>query len=958
MSTVNAKYLTPSWRDYLKKLCHLCILSILIITPLLYPLKLADPILHRFMGWFDQHGAFMKSLWEWQLEPVLYFGLSPLLLKWTIAQGFIIVLVVAWVLWKLSLHHRADQRRITIQVFLVILLLLYVGFSSLFISPTLHKSLMAFIMVVFCVSFFFVVRDIDKSPAFVVKAFVLLGLAALLVSLIALLQHFHLTDGFMLRFDRLRNRMGSFIGHNTGLSSFLIPSIFLSMAALTFVRSKKLRILLYGFLGLEGFIIVAAQSRGVILILLFLTPLYLLYMKKTTGLHLRFRWITTTFLVLAIIVLVQLVNVSWNPFYNKEMPLVQRLKAFHPKNLSGTRLRILVCSQQLLRESPLTGHGFNSFQYVYPEAQSDFYANHPNTLLYITDLRTQRAHNEYLQTAIELGFIGLFGALLVVFLFLKQGQRCFVEINQVWKQRLLCAVFFSLTAYLLHSFVDFPMQIPPLCLTFLFLFGIWVSCKKIWLLRQDSSPGEEPSLQPSESSPPPSKRIAHKRIIILLAVPLLVGFTIAANWVTLRPFRTDLIYFKSDMFIQTFHEYKDISTREKISLLNRAVATAKQGANMNPLHAEIQYKLSEASYLMGALCVDQWKEAQKKDNQKEAAAWKAEAMKNLLRATNRLDQTLQEFRFHSVYYLKGLVEELLARLQPDQGHFSRARENFSLAVRYSPAFAPALKDYSELLLKMSRNLPQEQQREIGKEILRLRKLIAKHQPLYYEDHFVDKVHKALLNGKNDRAITLLIDLIRVEPDKVDYKAWLANALHNDGKSREALEVLAEAEKNHPHHPLIHEAFAHIHLKQGNYKSALVHIRKRLEFKEKTRDVFEVLEAYTLKKMGEKELAQERLRILEEKAARDPRYLQNLGMVAIEYFNDYEQGIPYLEKRIKLTNPPVPHVFYVLAKYKLEQGDVETAEKLLKRALEIPPYYNKAEKLLKQIKEKENQRTNE
>jgi len=934
---------------YLGKFCHLLILSIILTVPVIYPFKLSQTLLQRIVPWFESHGTRLKFLWDWELEPFLYFGLSPLLLKWVVAEAFILALCGAYILWKILTPSARFNVHSSLLSIIAFALLIYAGISTIFISPTIHTSLMAYVTLVLAFMFFIIIMDIKKTERLVIKSFILIGIVSALLCIIAIMQHLRLTDSFMLRFDRVRNSMGSLIGHNTGFSSYLMTSYFLSITALTLVRHRTVRLTLILFLVMEGFVIVAAQSRAVIAILFFLTPLYLLYLKKISGLTIHPRWFVTAGLILAVIVLAQIVNKPWNPFYFREAPLISRLQAFNPKNLRGTRLRILTASRPLLSDSPLFGYGFDSFQYVYPKAQADYYASHPDTILIPTDLRSQQAHNEYLETAIDLGFVGLFFILLALYLFLRRGQDTLEEVRIIWQKRLLCAIFFSIAAYLLHSFVDFPMQIPPLSLLFLFLLGLWASGDKIWLReKKDSVPDVIPA--------PVMMRTIWGRIALISIVPLMLIFFPLANAVLLRPFRSDLIYYKSDMYTQTFHQYPNLPASERFYLLNNAINTAHMGTRLDPLNCEMQFKLAEASYLMGAFSEEQAVAAEKAGNKIEAERWKQGVRQNLVRAVNCLGTALHEYRFHAVYYLLGICEEMLDRVESGKGHLSRARENYAIAVRYSPAYAPALKDYSELLLRISRNIPERERIPLIDEIVRLRKFIARYQPEFFQNFYVEKAYDAMAQEEYERAIPLFIDLIQVKPENIDFQTQLATALSTAGKFTEAKKILDAAMLHYPDNPSVLDGFVMYYIYKKDYEKALPYIQKRLRYKETNNNIFEVLEALTLEALGKKEEAKIRLDALEKKSAKEPMYLQILGMMYIDYFNNEAKGIDYLEKRVRRSPPTNSKVYYCLAVYNLKKGNKAGAIAYLEQALKHPPDFKKAKELYKQLTGKEGTRT--
>ncbi|HPB32870.1 MAG TPA: hypothetical protein PLB62_15585, partial [Candidatus Sumerlaeota bacterium] len=57
---------------HLRKFCHLIILSMLLILPLVYPLKLGEEIIRTLATAFENTGPAWKLIWDWQLEPYLY----------------------------------------------------------------------------------------------------------------------------------------------------------------------------------------------------------------------------------------------------------------------------------------------------------------------------------------------------------------------------------------------------------------------------------------------------------------------------------------------------------------------------------------------------------------------------------------------------------------------------------------------------------------------------------------------------------------------------------------------------------------------------------------------------------------------------------------------------------------------------------------------------------------------
>ncbi|NSL54043.1 O-antigen ligase family protein [Uliginosibacterium aquaticum] len=115
-------------------------------------------------------------------------------------------------------------------------------------------------------------------------------------------------------------------------------------------------------------------------------------------------------------------------------------------------------------ERPLTGFGAGSFYTVFPRfksADKEGYWDH--------------AHNDYVQIAAETGFVGL--SLLATALLLTIGR-----ITRLWNEResrlnrgMAFGVAMAICSLLIHSWVDFNLQIPANALTFCVLLAlVWV----------------------------------------------------------------------------------------------------------------------------------------------------------------------------------------------------------------------------------------------------------------------------------------------------------------------------------------------------------------------------------------------------------------------------------------------------------------------------------------------------
>ena len=121
----------------------------------------------------------------------------------------------------------------------------------------------------------------------------------------------------------------------------------------------------------------------------------------------------------------------------------------------------------LLEEHGLTGTGAGSFYTVFPQVRTEA----------IIPKFFDHTHNDYLQFALEFGWIGFIPLLAFVL-------ACFVAaLWAQWKRKdplmrgLSFSAMMAIIAFGIHSTVDFNLQIPANSVTFVFILALgWISC--------------------------------------------------------------------------------------------------------------------------------------------------------------------------------------------------------------------------------------------------------------------------------------------------------------------------------------------------------------------------------------------------------------------------------------------------------------------------------------------------
>jgi O-antigen ligase len=148
--------------------------------------------------------------------------------------------------------------------------------------------------------------------------------------------------------------------------------------------------------------------------------------------------------------------------------LTRRLASIHTEaqtELSGgTRLTIdRDCLHMFLRK-PVLGWGLGTFPTVYPGFRSfysTFFVNH--------------AHNDYLQLLVETGLAGFAIALWFLVLLFRHAATKLKNWNQTTTGSLTAAALLGCIGILVHSFLDFNLQIPANAALFFVLCAIVAS---------------------------------------------------------------------------------------------------------------------------------------------------------------------------------------------------------------------------------------------------------------------------------------------------------------------------------------------------------------------------------------------------------------------------------------------------------------------------------------------------
>lgn len=132
----------------------------------------------------------------------------------------------------------------------------------------------------------------------------------------------------------------------------------------------------------------------------------------------------------------------------------------HTELSGGMRLNIDKDCLKMFAKKPVTGWGLGVFPEIYPQFRS-FYTN------FLID----KAHNDYLQLLVETGILGFAIMLWFLFSVYRPAIRKLKDWPMDFTSEVALAALLGISGILVHSFVDFNLQIPANAALFFVLCG-------------------------------------------------------------------------------------------------------------------------------------------------------------------------------------------------------------------------------------------------------------------------------------------------------------------------------------------------------------------------------------------------------------------------------------------------------------------------------------------------------
>jgi len=937
--------------------CRLIVFLVLILIPCLYPFLLPERVtdaLERIKN------PWLYWIYSNQLYAFLNYGYSPLPLK----EGAFSILVVAlFALWLIRQAVVAQVSRAPSggafdwKFYGPIAALLAWSAISLLYSPTFYYSLTTYALVVVGALWLIIVYEMPKTPRLVRRWFNTILLAGAIVAFFAFLQDVDrrrvITGWFFVNIAEaaarndptlLRLRMGSLIGHNIGVASFLTFSWFILLSRLFQPAPLKRKILWGAVMLLLFYVFVATQTRGIWIVLMLLTPFHFVWLMRLTGKRWDLKPLLGAILIVLIILTLQIIPSPRNPFYSPESPLLLRFTHFSPSHLrTETRLRIAVCSGSLVAARPLRGHGLGSFQYVYPKAQGDYFAEHPDSVLAPSPRRTMRAHSDWLQLVIELGFPGLIIVLLGLYLALRRGWESWLRLGEGAFRLEMTAALMGVAGVMIHGLADFPIHVVSTAAPALFLLAVWTGCGRIGARADATAPVGEAAGRPDGETPPRPNRSAIV-LIALVVAPLAIG---ASAW--FYSLLHASMYHSLGISYRIYYgdHFRELSDEERRRVIGAAYAMFRRAHKTAPLDCEIVFRLGEAATLRGVLATLEAEKARAekgKEGRLLELARSKEAYSDLQRAIYWLNECQREVRYHEVFHYLGMAHEHLYRLSGSDEERQRAKEYYRLAVRYSPCFSRSLYRLF-LLLQKDRPPNPDEMREVCRKI-------ARYDPILFWRQFTKPVMDAIERREFDEALVKIDVLLDVEPENTDLWLKKVHLLAYTGRGAEAAALLETFRRAFPKFKpdLLVGYRMEIAVARRDYEKALSLAEKALATPglEGVAPYFRVVRAAMLEKLGRPEAAAEWKRI-ETLAESDIRYLITASDVFLFLLRDPDRAYPFLVRCCRSKQKAPASIFRIAARLAYERGEKDMAVEFLENALKLDPADPAARRLLDTIK---------
>ncbi len=698
----------------LHKAMELCLHLIVGATALAYPLCLSDN------GLAAVHQSLSATPLFRELLPWISCGISPLVLKESMLLTLVAALlfVFSWIKIKgqyLGLEKSAlgpDYLRpkswLPKPEAWAFLLLIYFAIT-LFWSATFQQGLHTWTLMAAGAAVFLVVRSLPTGGSFVVRFMAMCVLCGIVLAVLALMQRVGNAPFLPESLDP-RNRMSSLIGHNTGLSSWLMFPLSFSIYFTMTNRRTWVRAITAAFVLLFVAVITAAESRAIWVLGLILCVVLPWKLLRAGRMQMTFRFALMTLLswsVAALLLIGVLNHFSRSgPMAGLRTSVAERFSD-HVFNIDQlrreTRIRILAVSlTELVPRNPVFGTGLGSFGWEYPKAQGDYFASNPESRLGTTTRRTDLAHNDYLQVMVETGIMGF--ALLIggLFAFMRNSIKGYRAMSVARHRALWWTLTAPGAAVALHALVDFPFHVAPIAI---------VAIVSLSLATRLS--GGDLGLEGGEvpAAFPISVQLSRKGSIVGLIVTMIIFVWLPWGWQAMvgRVVVSDVHYNSGVHWLGKYLEGTGQNPQWRLTMLDRAGRSFREAVVNNLFNGEAYEGQATAYVNRGSFVLNELQSNRTEQLDSSTTVTLAMEMSIIRDAQGAIAVTENQLqsggpRYHFTWYLLGKAWRLQWELEKHGGQpkdfksYNNAVAALRKAVYYNPADTASARELEDLLV--------------------------------------------------------------------------------------------------------------------------------------------------------------------------------------------------------------------------------------------------------------------
>ncbi len=447
------------------------------------------------------------------------------LIKLAIAQ---FLLIIVFVLWLYQTLERGELSFYKDPSFIALASLTAWLVINLFYSSFMYASIREFSRLLTCFFLYFVVVNLVKREKDLLSVVIFIVVVFAGLSVHGLFDHFHNKNPIII----------STFGNPNFFSAYLVtilPVVFL-LGIYNFIRKNFfVSSMLFILTITTFFLLYILRTRGAWLALivsaLFLLILFIRHSLKP-------KWKTSVALILVFVLF------FGSGFLFKKMPQIK--SSFDKEMTSGTvgiRLHIWHGTLKMIQARPLFGWGMGTFIIVYPQFRVPEYFLNPHSVN-----ATDHAHNEILEFASEIGFIGLGIFLLflgvIFFRAVKVFNRQPLNLLNIIHAGLLAGAI----ALFVHNLTCVNLRLEASAIyLYLFLGLIAAGCK----LREDCLKNETTEKQDNYSN----RKFPKNKVLSWVVVPVAILLGVVYTNETVKLIRSS-VYLKNAMVLRNQEKWE------------------------------------------------------------------------------------------------------------------------------------------------------------------------------------------------------------------------------------------------------------------------------------------------------------------------------------------------------------------------------------------------------------------